>query len=75
LSVHGFKMLFDSQGNSDTGFENCMLPGNINDRIVVFANKHEGFERHLFLKTGQNGGRKQPIESRKQKAETRGEAA
>jgi hypothetical protein len=29
-----------------------MLPGNINERIVVFANKYEGFEGQLFLKTG-----------------------
>jgi hypothetical protein len=51
-----FWSFFDSRGNFDTGFENCMLPGNINDRIVVFANKHEGFEGHLFSKTGQVGG-------------------
>ena len=56
LSVHGFKLFFDSRGNFDTGFENCMLPGNINERIVTFANKHKGFEGHLFLKTGQIGG-------------------
>jgi len=56
LAVHGFKLLFDSRSNFATGFEKCMLPGNINDRIVVFANKHEGFEGHLFLKTGQMEG-------------------
>jgi len=47
-----------------------MLPGNINDRIAVFANKHEGFEGYLFSKTGQIGGVKAEIlkaESRKQK--------
>ena len=33
-----------------------MLPGNINDRIATFANKHEGFDRHLFLKTGEYRG-------------------
>jgi len=49
-------MLFDSRGNFATGFEKCMLPGNINDRIVTFANKYEGFEGYLFLKTGQIGG-------------------
>jgi len=47
---------FDSRGNFATGFEKCMLPGNINERIVTFANKYKGFEGHLFLKTGQNGG-------------------
>jgi len=56
LSVHWFKLFFDSRGNFDTGFENCMLPGNINERIVLFANKHEGFKGHLFSKTGQIGG-------------------
>jgi len=49
-------LFFDSRGNFDTGFENCMLPGNINERIVLFANKHEGFKGHLFSKTGQIGG-------------------
>jgi hypothetical protein len=29
-----------------------MLPGNINNRIVTLANKHEGFEGHLFLNSG-----------------------
>ena len=38
-----------------------MLPGNINDRIVTFANKHEGFEGQLFSKTGQNGGVKTEV--------------
>jgi hypothetical protein len=33
-----------------------MLPGNINDRIVVSANKDEGFEAYLFSKTGQFEG-------------------
>jgi len=56
LLAHGFKLLFDARGKYDTGFKKCMLPGNINDRIVVFANKHEGFEGHLFSKTGQIGG-------------------
>ena len=54
--VNWFWLSFDSRGNFDTGFENCMLPGNINERIVTFANKYKGFEGHLFLKTGQNGG-------------------
>jgi hypothetical protein len=44
LSVHGFKLFFDTRGNFATGFEKCMLPGNINDRIVTFANKDEGFD-------------------------------
>ena len=52
----GFHFLFDSRGNFATGFKKCMLPGNINDRITTFANKHGGFDRHLFLKTGQKGG-------------------
>ena len=30
-----------------------MLLGNINERIVTLANKHKGFDRHLFLKTGE----------------------
>jgi len=30
LTVHGFKLLFDSRGNFATGFKKCMLPGNIN---------------------------------------------
>jgi len=51
-----FWLFFDSRGNFATGFENCMLPGNINERIVTFANKHDGFEGQLFLKTGQFGG-------------------
>jgi len=50
--LNRFQLSFDSRGNFDTSFENCMLPGNINERIVVFANKHEGFDRHLFSKTG-----------------------
>jgi len=58
LLVHGFKLLFDSRGNFATGFEKCMLLGNINDRIVTFANKYKGFEGQLFLKTGQFGGGK-----------------
>jgi hypothetical protein len=36
-----------------------MLPGNINGRIVTFANKDEGFDRQLFLKKGQKTGKKQ----------------
>ena len=55
-SVHGFKLLFGTRGQYDTGFEKCMLPGNINGRIATFANKHEGFDRHLFLKTGEFRG-------------------
>ena len=35
-----------------------MLPGNINERIVLFANKHAGFEGQLFSKTGEIGGSK-----------------
>ena len=66
-SVHGFKLLFGTRGQYDTGFEKCMLPGNINDRIVVFANKHRGFEGQLFSKTGQMEG-----ENRGQRAEVRG---
>jgi hypothetical protein len=58
LGVAGSRVqrLFDSWGNFATGFKKCMLPGNINDRIVTFANKHEGFEGHLFSKTGEIGG-------------------
>ena len=51
-----FGLIFDARGNFATGFEKCMLPGNINERIVLFANKHEGFDAHLFSKTGQMVG-------------------
>jgi len=38
-----------------------MLPGNINDRIATFANKHEGFEGHLFSKIGEFRGEKRKL--------------
>jgi hypothetical protein len=55
-SANGFWLSFDARGKYGTGFKKCMLPGNINGRIATFANKNEGFDRHLFSKTGQIGG-------------------
>ena len=56
MLVHGFELFFDSRGKYDTRNKNCMLLGNINGRIATFANKHEGFGGHIFLKTGEFRG-------------------
>ena len=45
-----------------------MLLGNINERIATFANKHEGFDPHFSLKTGQNRRQKGHFQRETQRA-------